>query len=122
LHFASGILALPQAGMLLRSPFLGAAGTEWTKRAQLDAKLRRDGVWDVSPGLLSERAEKCPLLERLLRKFQKQRRQLAPEQPASEWSRDFSELLGALGWRGDRTLSSREYQVVEKWPGLLSSL
>ena len=44
------------------------------------------------------------------------------EQTASEWSRDFSDLLGALDWPGDRTLSSREYQVVEKWHGLLSSL
>jgi ATP-dependent helicase/nuclease subunit B len=122
LEFASGRLALPEAGMLLRSPFLGGAKTEWTKRAQFDAKLRRDGVWDVSPALLRDRAEKCPLLERLLRKFEKQLRQLAPAQPASQWSRDFSELLGALGWPGDRTLSSREYQVVEKWHGLLSSL
>jgi len=122
LRFVSGNLPLPQAGMLLRSPFLGGAGEEWTKRAQLDAKLRRDGVWDVSPALMRERAEKCPLLTRSLRKFEKQRRQLVLEQPPSEWSRDFSELLGALGWPGDRTLSSREYQVVEKWHGLLSSL
>ncbi len=122
LEFASGVLALPRAGMLLRSPFLGGAATEWTKRAQLDSKLRRDGVWDVSPALLRDHADKCPLLERLLRKFEKQRRQLVPQQPASKWSRDFSELLGALGWPGDRTLSSREYQVVEKWHGLLSSL
>jgi probable DNA repair protein len=122
LKFAGGGLALPQAGMLLRSPFLGGAGAEFTKRAQLDAKLRRDGVWDASPALLRDRAEKCPLLDRLLRKFEKQRRQLALEQSASQWSRDFSELLGALSWPGDRTLSSREYQVVEKWHGLLSSL
>jgi len=122
LKFVGEGLVLPQAGMLLRSPFLGGAGAEFTKRAQLDAKLRRDGVWDVSPALLRDRAEKCPLLERWLRKFEKRRRQLVPEQLASQWSRDFSELLNALGWPGDRTLSSREYQVVEKWHDLLSSL
>jgi ATP-dependent helicase/nuclease subunit B len=122
LQFASGRLALPEAGMLLRSPFLGGATTEWTKRAQVDAKLRRGGWWDVSPALLRDHAEKCPLLDGLLRKFEKHLRQLAQAQPASGWSRDFSELLGALGWPGDRTLSSREYQVVEKWHGLLSSL
>ena len=122
LRFASGSLPLPEAGMLLRSPFLGGAGEEWTKRAQMDAKLRRDGVWDVSPALLRDRTDRCPLLGRSLRKFEKQRRQLALEQPSSQWSRDFSELLSALGWPGDRTLSSREYQVVEKWHGLLSSL
>ena len=122
LEFASGQLALPEAGMLLRSPFLGGAQTERTRRAQFDAKLRRDGVWGVSPALLRGRAEKCPLLDRLLRKFEKQLRQLAPMQPASRWSRDFSEVLGALGWPGERTLSSREYQAVDKWHGLLSNL
>lgn len=122
LEFASGSLTLPRAGMLLRSPFLGAADAEWTKRAQLDAKLRRDGVWDVSPALLRDRAEKCPLLDRLLGKFEKQRRKLALEQTAGQWSRDLSEQLGALGWPGDRTLSSKEYQVVEKWHAVLSSL
>ena len=122
LRFASGSLPLPDAGMLLRSPFLGGAGEEWTKRAQMDAKLRRDGIWDVSPALLLDRADRCPLLGRSLRKFEKRRRQLVLEQPPSQWSRDFSELLSALGWPGDRTLSSREYQVVEKWHGLLSSL
>ena len=122
LEFASGQLALPEAGMLLRSPFLGGAQTERTRRAQFDAKLRRDGVWGVSPALLRGRAEKCPLLDRLLRKFEKQLRQLAPMQPASRWSRDFSEVLEALGWPGERTLSSREYQAVDEWRGLLSNL
>lgn len=122
LEFASGSLPLPSAGMLLRSPFLAGATDEWTKRAQIDAKLRRDGVWDVSPALLRDRADSCALLARSLRKFLKLQRQLVLEQPASGWSRDFSELLSALGWPGDRTLSSREYQVVEKWHGLLSSL
>ncbi|HEV8043246.1 MAG TPA: PD-(D/E)XK nuclease family protein [Bryobacteraceae bacterium] len=122
LKFACEGLALPQAGMLLRSPFLGGAGAEFTKRAQLDAKLRREGMWDVSAALLRDRAEKCPLLARLLRKFEKPLRTVAREQAPSQWSRDFSELLKALGWPGDRTLSSLEYQVVEKWHGLLSSL
>ena len=122
LEFASGSLTLPRAGMLLRSPFLGGAGTEFTKRAQLDAKLRRDGLWDITPVLLRDRAEKCPQLERLLRKFEKRRRQLVQEQFPSQWSREFSELLGVLGWPGDRTLSSREYQVMGKWHDLLASL
>jgi ATP-dependent helicase/nuclease subunit B len=122
LKFACEGLALPQAGMLLRSPFLGGASAEFTKRAQLDAKLRRDGVWDVSPALLRERADRCPLLQRLLRKFEKQLRKVAREQASSQWSRDFFELLRALGWPGDRTLSSLEYQVFEKWNDLLSKL
>lgn len=122
LEFAAGSLALPQAGMLLRSAFVGGGGTEWTKRAQLDAKLRKEGVWEVSPAGLRDRAGNSPVLHHLLGRFEKHRRELLAEQPASQWSRDFSKLLEALGWPGDRTLSSREFQVVEKWQSLLSSL
>ncbi len=121
LQFADG-LTLPWTGMLLRSPFLGGSETEWTKRAQLDARLRKDGLWDVTPALLRDRAANCPLLQRLLGRFEKQVKKLPAEQPASNWSTDFSKLLEALGWPGDRTLSSREYQVVEAWHGLLSDL
>ena len=43
LEFALGPVTLPRAGMLLRSPFFAGAETEWTKRALLDAKLRKEG-------------------------------------------------------------------------------
>jgi len=122
LEFAEGNLSLPGAGMLLRSPFLAGGETEWTRRAQIDAKLRKDGVWDVSPGLLRDRANHCPVLARAMARFEKERRKPASEQRPSEWSRDFSKLLEAAGWPGERTLSGREYQVVEKWRSLLSNL
>lgn len=122
LEFATGTLELSQAGMLLRSPFLGGATKEWTQRAQIDAKLRRDGIADVSPAMLRERAGNSPSLGWLLAKFEKQVRKLPAQQPPSEWSRDFSLLLDAVGWPGDRTPSSSEYQVIEKWHAALSSL
>jgi probable DNA repair protein len=106
LEFALGGLALPQAGMLLRSPFLGGATAEWTERALLDVKLRRQGVWKVTADML--RLEKARVSN--------------GEQTASEWSRDFSKILEAFGWPGDRALSSREYQVITAWHGLLSDL
>jgi probable DNA repair protein len=136
LEFALGGLALPQAGMLLRSPFLGGAETEWAERALLDAKLRRHGVWDVSAGVLREAADRCPLLTLPYGRGSEARISVlhdmsAPfgrgseangEQRASEWSREFSKILEAFGWPGDRALSSREYQVISAWHGLLSSL
>src|SRR5579862_2662073 len=72
LEFSLGELALPRAGMLLRSPFLGGAQEEWSKRAQLDARLRRKNRWEISPNVLLEEAGSCPGLQRVLRRVEKQ--------------------------------------------------
>jgi probable DNA repair protein len=122
LEFGAGRISLPQAGMLMRSPFLGEAEAEWTKRALLDAKLRRNGVWDVTVAQLRDAAGSCPNLERLLQRLGKELARLPAEQYASEWGRDFASLLETLKWPGDRPLSSREHQVVEAWYGALSGL
>jgi probable DNA repair protein len=121
LEFAVGPLTLPRAGMLLRSPFLGGGGTERTKRALLDAKLRKNGVWDVTTSSLREAAGGCPLLQRSLRRLEKTFEKLPASQHPSAWSRDFSKMLEAAGWPGDRTLTSREHQVLESWLTLLSN-
>ncbi len=121
LEFARGKLPLPRAGMLLRSPFLGGAETEWGKRAQLDAKLRKNGVWDVSLTRLFEEAGSCPQLQRLLRRAEKQLREIPQAQPPSHWRPDFEDLLGAFGWPGERALASDEFQAMARWRELLSS-
>src|SRR5260370_589439 len=122
LEFGLGARPLARAGRLLRSPVLGGGEAEWTGRALLDAKLRRDGVWDITVSQLRDEAGRCPLLQRFLRRFEKELAKLPREQRASEWSGDFVRLLEALGWPGDRPLSSREHQVMEAWHGLLSSV
>jgi ATP-dependent helicase/nuclease subunit B len=121
LEFGVGPVTLPRAGMLLRSPFLGDAENEWTKRALLDAKLRKKGVWDVSVSFLRDAAGNCPLLQRALQRFEKNIAKLSLAQHPSAWSRDLSKLLESLGWPGDRVLNSREHQVLDAWLGLLSS-
>jgi len=112
---------LPRAGMLLRSPFLGGAEKEWGKRAQLDAKLRKNGVWDVSLSGLLEDAGSCPELQRILRRVKKLLGKLPEEQHTSDWSRAIADLLEAFGWPGDRTPGSGEFQTLEAWRELLSS-
>jgi len=120
LEFALGKLPLPRAGMLLRSPFLGGSEKEWGKRAQLDARLRKNNVWDLSlPGLLGE-AGSCPELQHVLRRVEMRLRKLPEEQRPSEWSRAIEDLLNAFGWPGDRAPSSREFQTIEAWRGLVS--
>jgi probable DNA repair protein len=122
LEFAAGALPLPRAGMLLRSPFLGGSEKEWGKRAQLDAKLRKNGIWELSLSRLLEETGNCPQLQRVLRKCDKRLREIPDEQLPSEWSGCIEDLLEAFGWPGDRAPSSVEFQTIEAWRGLLSSL
>jgi ATP-dependent helicase/nuclease subunit B len=122
LEFAGGALPLPRAGMLLRSPFLGGSEKEWGKRAQLDARLRKNGIWELSLSRLLEEAGSCPELQRVLRKYDKRLRKIPDEQLPSEWSGCIEDLLEAFGWPGDRALSSVEFQTIEAWRGVLSSL
>ncbi|MGH9665803.1 MAG: PD-(D/E)XK nuclease family protein [Bryobacteraceae bacterium] len=130
-HAALAILELEpfrndcaRVGNLLRSRHLSGGDAEWTARASLDARLRRDGMARVSMDRLKTltRKESLPLFARALEKWQTVRSPLAPRQRPSGWSRAFSTLLDALGWPGSRTLDSREYQVVAEWNGILSEL
>jgi ATP-dependent helicase/nuclease subunit B len=120
LEFTQGKLLLPRAGMLMRSPFLGGAEKEWGKRAQLDARLRKDGVWNVTLPLLREDAARCPELQRVLRRVEKVLRKLPEQQAPSDWSRSIEDLLEAFGWPGDRTPTSHEFQIVQAWRNLIS--
>jgi ATP-dependent helicase/nuclease subunit B len=121
LELAVGPLSLPQAGVLLRSAFVGGAESERSARALLDAKLRKRGIWDVTVDGLREASGSCPILQRLLRRFDDELNQLPEKQSAQEWSQDFSRLLKALGWPGERPATSHEYQVLEAWESLLSN-
>lgn len=126
LEFARGSLPLPRAGMLLRSPFLGGAEAEWSSRALLDGKLRKQSLWDISIPMLRDAAGTCPQLQRVLRRVEKKLPALNlpanDGQAPSDWSRDVAALLEAFGWPGDRTPTSEEFQTIEAWRGLLSNL
>ena len=102
-------LPLPEAGMLLRSPFLrlGAA-----QGALLDAEFRRRGMAEVTIRL--------PLMRRHLEAFARALEELPSRQRPSQWSASFSELLRHAGWPGDRTLSQAEFQTLERCNDLLS--
>ena len=87
LEFAAGALPLPRAGMLLRSPFVGGSEKEWGKRAQLDARLRRHGIWELSLSRLLEEASGCPELQRVLRKCDKRLRKITSRSTAERMER-----------------------------------
>lgn len=113
---------------VLTSPFLGEAEVERIKRCLFDSSLRQANVNSVDLAAITAKdadkkslslANHCPHLARRLRKFIS----LLDEQQQSmsyrEWADIFNQLLTSLGWPGERSLSSEEYQIVDSWLKLL---
>lgn len=114
---------------LLLSPFLAGAERERSARAALDAWLRKNGEVSVSAGRMLQWIQRfsrkggqgrCPILYQHLQEFLQVFRQLPKKQPPGLWSRDFSFMLDTLGWPGERSLTSHEYQTVSAWHEALS--
>lgn len=133
LQLALGELTYTQAGSLLRSPFLGGADEELSRRALLDAELRRLGETAVTPALClrcaeardaggTPRAFAAPRLARHLKAQRTVLDALPRRQLPSSWAEAFSRLLHAMGWPGERALTSAEFQTFEAWRELTTEL
>ncbi len=123
LGFLKGKLSIGEVGSLLRSPFLAGSEEELAQRACLDRQLRQNGELSISLRrltLLSKGA--CPRLAEQLERFAKLVTVLPTRASPSDWMSHFSSLLMALGWPGERSLDSEEYQTVEAFKGLMKSV
>ena len=110
------------ASQLLRSPFLGGGETEMNNRALLDAQIRKraEPIITLEQLLTLVKREKgevnCPyLLELLSALAEFQQTNLLGFKKPSAWARKFSILLQLIGYPGERTLDSSEYQTLKKW-------
>jgi probable DNA repair protein len=110
-------LSIDQAGFLLRTPYLAGSQSEADRRAQLDSRLRSFRQQSFSLKVLSElaaredRASGAAGIFSALRQAAEQRQSLLP----GEWAGRFAQELQAVGWPGERSLSSREYQMIKAW-------
>jgi len=105
---------------LVRSPFLGGAETEMTRRARLDRDLRYTLGAAVSLPKLVAAAGRCELLrQRLERVFQLK---AEARNTFGGWARHFSALLEAAGFPGERASDSEEFQALAKWHETLGEL
>ena len=110
-------ISLEQISFLLRSPYLGGAEQEADARAQFDKKLRSFRQQNFTlTGLISLLAEK-PELNVFLDfvKSVNNRQQIKDMVLPGVWAVRFAEELHALGWPGDRSLLSSEYQAIKVW-------
>lgn len=113
-------LDFARASRLVRSPFLGGADAEMTRRARLDAKLRETLDAAVSLPKLIGSVTHCPRLRELLEKVFVLRTE--KNQSPGSWARYFSALLEAVGFPGERAPDSEEFQTRAKWHEALGEL
>jgi len=114
LRFSHGEIEFENASRLIRSPFLGGAESEMTRRATLDTRLRRNAEASISLPKLVALVEACPLLQQVLKETILVARESKPK-TAGEWARYFTALLEAAGFPGERTPDSEEFQTLRKW-------
>lgn len=112
---------------ILSSPFLGDAEYERIKRANFDAALRRENVTnvDLKKSVTSDHKHTslklaCPLLSKRIEEFITHYEASNEKHSYYEWANIFNKLLSILGWPGERSLISDEYQIVDSWLKLLA--
>ena len=115
-----------QSNQLLRSPYLVGFQQEQGLRAQLDIILRNTTENRLSLMQLHKLSEQhaCPLLSGLIAKLSGLIKKYTDDFLAkpSFWSGYFAKKLEAVGWPGERLLTSSEFQLLERWSELLTEL
>lgn len=120
-----------RASGLIRSPFIAGADAEFAQRARLDAELRKVagpkiGLERVRRAIATLTASDnrygpygvaaCPILAQRLAELSKIARENCPgASRPGEWGKVISALLDAVGFPGERTLDSVEYQTLKKF-------
>jgi probable DNA repair protein len=129
LNFLCRPLDVSQYSAFLRSPFLAGAESEISLRALLDARIREAGETELPLSILidyaaghdgSQKGKGCPLLHARLQSVQRLVQAHPDRQLPSGWVKCFQEAAKAMGWPGERTLTSAEYQTVEAFKEALS--
>lgn len=119
-------ISLELFSYLLSSPFLGEAEIERLKRYTFDSALRQANMHSIDLIALLENREiklslgkNCYHLANRLQRFFSLIAQHHQSVPYAQWAIIFNELLKAIGWPGERSLNSEEYQIVDSWKHLL---
>ena len=116
---------LDDLSVLLRSPFIKAAGSEQQGRAQLDAALHDHGETHLFLHTIMHiatrqagQAQSRSLMDCLLA-LRRLIQALPARQTPTEWLETFSQVLSIFAWPGERALNSAEYQIVDAWQRVL---
>lgn len=129
IHAIFQILALKQTSLstellwfLLSSPFIGDAESEKLKRMHFDFILREKNI----NTLYLHQEEHMKLIEYFCPKLAQRLQQLHQLQSKNQimtyadWAYHFNDILTTMGWPGERSLNTEEYQTVDTWLTLLN--
>jgi probable DNA repair protein len=121
LELGSQRLTQPQAGRLLRSPFLAGWQDETLGRSRALARLVSRAPFEVTVNELRWALDGAgaAALDEALQRWQTLREAAAQSAWPSDWAGRFQQELSALGFASGRPLDSREYQVLNRWHDLL---
>ena len=125
LDLSKTVIELPHISRVLRSSFIIGGDREMNARSLLDARLRESGEWNLTLQKLLTNAVRggqpysCPLLAEYLSNLMKQVQISLTFASPGEWVQRFEQWLKAIGWPGERVLSSGEYQVIQAWQDVL---
>ncbi len=103
---------------ILTTPFIGEAEQERVKRAKVDTLLRKANVMTVELNQFAFH-QHCPQLAKRLTQFLTLLNECKPYQTHHEWVLFISHALETLGWPGERSINSEEYQAIQRWLALL---
>ena len=108
-----------EIGQLLRSPYLRAGVREAAERAAVELELRELADPEVELAAVAALSRvRAPEFATLVDAALKARDRAAAQSP-KEWCHWITAFLKAVGWPGDRVLSSAEFQAVGAWHDLL---
>ncbi|MCF6265635.1 MAG: PD-(D/E)XK nuclease family protein [Desulfuromusa sp.] len=110
-------LSLDQISFLLRTPYLDGALREADSRAFLDQKLRsfRQQNFKLSRlKALTEEKTNLAVFSQILKTIQSAQ-QLNDKVLPGVWAARFADQLYSLGWPGERSTASSEFQAIKMW-------
>jgi len=126
IHAALQILSLHKKSIslevfshLLTSPFIGEAEFERISRASDEYQLRLKNKNIISLEKISNN-KFSPCFQKRLLKVISQLHECQDKSAHAEWANVFCKILSLMGWPGERSLNSEEYQMVESWLNLLT--
>lgn len=102
---------------LLRSPFIVNAEAEFSVRALIDKKIRDENLTTLNQKQFLYHTKRSQVLNEKLTAFFDIK--LPKKASPPEWARLLSRQLAAIGWPGERSLSSPEYQALQHWQTVL---
>lgn len=110
-------LSLEQLSFLLRTPYLGGSQKEADSRAQLDVRIRSFRQLQISlsglEGLVVEN-DQLKLLRKICLIIDAATKDNQRRMPG-EWAEKFAVQLQEIGWPGERSMASSEYQAIKAW-------